>query len=671
MALTVESPQTCYTCSYCSVPCQSIVMDLAGKPSCEPCFDSAAYRTAGIPPSPHLAQSGAFSRPLALRPAPSRWGTKSVVTSPTTKLAPTQNKVPGWQVKTARETSAMAPSFDELASKMRLVGLKEVTTKATTSVQVCATATSGTQVPPVSWLARKPVMSPITTSPFKLDTDSPSSSPALPVKVSSPATGRSPSPIRSNVFMTRDAGNPSPSSSPIRSSSPVRILSARGDHSPTRTPSLIRLFGDGTSPKRASILTPRVATTESSAPPKKELTAPSKSWLNLASTPKMEPAVSPFKEPLPLLRPLGTRSRTLSTSPIRTSHLTPKIPPTTSLPASPPKSLVLPGGTHSLSNPSAHLSMLPSHHVVLTDTKTTQENCGVCRRDLGHEGEFVQVQGVGVLHRACFTCGGCEQELGSGKYLMVEQRVFHDKVRTVSSSSRTSADSGCEQCAPPTVKRTVVPRSPKQSAIREEVDVETLVGIPPDGCKGCGKGVRGGLMITIPRTGDSYHQECFKCGGCGVGFGVVDGERSFVEREGTPYHSRVRLQPLALSLDRRLTMTARYSALPCRRHLRGLVHRNDPSSTPRPGFISPSQLPLRRSSALHRRNCRCLERSSRPGLVPPRISVDSSSVLDAPCARRRRRQSRVPWEVAITPSASCAACARRLSTRRIEEGMGD
>lgn len=63
---------------------------MAGAPSCESCFDAAAYETQGVPPSPHLSRTPSIisasgerrERKLSLRPAPSKWGSGSGSSAP-------------------------------------------------------------------------------------------------------------------------------------------------------------------------------------------------------------------------------------------------------------------------------------------------------------------------------------------------------------------------------------------------------------------------------------------------------------------------------------------------------------------------------------------------------------------------------------------------------------
>ncbi|GAA5870053.1 hypothetical protein JCM3774_004346 [Rhodotorula dairenensis] len=141
----------CYTCSYCANPSTDPVIDFAGQPSCEACFDAEAYKTCGIPPSPHLGQSE-FFKPAAALPAPSKWGRPLIAGSPrpapkpsvwssygsgaqdasastssskTSAMTLDASKLSRLQLE--RNKSPIAPSLDELSDKLRRVGLQNPT----------------------------------------------------------------------------------------------------------------------------------------------------------------------------------------------------------------------------------------------------------------------------------------------------------------------------------------------------------------------------------------------------------------------------------------------------------------------------------------------------------------------------------------------------------------
>ncbi|GAA5991313.1 hypothetical protein JCM10908_003250 [Rhodotorula pacifica] len=144
----------CYTCSYCDNPTTDPVIDFAGMPSCEACFDAEAYKHCGIPPSPHLGQSE-FFKPTSVLPAPSKWGRPSMAGGATSaaRSSPWSSRgassaaaSPAGRAKSAttntetskvsrlqfeRNKSPIAPSLDELGDKLRRVGLQTPNTATT------------------------------------------------------------------------------------------------------------------------------------------------------------------------------------------------------------------------------------------------------------------------------------------------------------------------------------------------------------------------------------------------------------------------------------------------------------------------------------------------------------------------------------------------------------
>ncbi|GAA6024524.1 hypothetical protein JCM11491_006688 [Sporobolomyces phaffii] len=130
--------EPCYVCSYCpNLSHSSIVIDFAARPSCEDCFDSFAYKTAGILPSPHLSQTEWAKLPVEAPPPPNKWGRPSMsgassVWSSKTQ-APRATKVDGEgesgpkvkasRIKEERENSPLVASYDELGDKLKRFGL--------------------------------------------------------------------------------------------------------------------------------------------------------------------------------------------------------------------------------------------------------------------------------------------------------------------------------------------------------------------------------------------------------------------------------------------------------------------------------------------------------------------------------------------------------------------
>lgn len=173
--------QICYVCTYCEDP-RDIIIDMAGSPSCEQCFDSAAYSTQGVPPSPHLSRTlstnakplsapskygaaptlpayvpSATSRILAGRnnraeqeSSKSLWGAPVVSSAAfdqrgSTKVMGIEDRSEGWRIRKEREKSPMVNSFNELSDKLRRVGLEDRPRPGTTSLSSVKGATSSKQ----------------------------------------------------------------------------------------------------------------------------------------------------------------------------------------------------------------------------------------------------------------------------------------------------------------------------------------------------------------------------------------------------------------------------------------------------------------------------------------------------------------------------------------------
>lgn len=164
---------------------QSIVIDFAARPSCEDCFDSFAYKTAGILPSPHLSQSEWSKLPIEAPPPPSKWGRPSISGSTSVWSSRSQVKKEENSIKTGgeknpkgaasrlkqeRENSPLVQSYDELGDKLKRFGL-------TSSAAIAA--------PPSNPTASKPSARPtITRSPVTSSFGSITQSKTLPTKSS-------------------------------------------------------------------------------------------------------------------------------------------------------------------------------------------------------------------------------------------------------------------------------------------------------------------------------------------------------------------------------------------------------------------------------------------------------------------------------------------------------
>uniref|UniRef100_A0A0K3CAL4 BY PROTMAP: gi/647401258/emb/CDR47384.1/ RHTO0S14e02784g1_1 [Rhodosporidium toruloides] n=1 Tax=Rhodotorula toruloides TaxID=5286 RepID=A0A0K3CAL4_RHOTO len=416
--------EACYTCSYCEDPSTSPVIDFAGLPSCEACFDSEAYKTRGIPPSPHLSQSEWGKKPVSVLPPPSKWGRPSLPSASlgaakksnvwTSKAAPAssssykstvtvnEEKPKAWRVRAERDKSPIAPSLDELGTRLRQAGLVDTPAAAgQTSPLKPGATTTGASSNPSSMASTK-------SSSF--------ARPASPVKTSSrPASGSN------SVFASNLLSPTKPTGSPAR---------------------------------------PALAPVQPTANPPR-------------------PLPSPVQPPSP-----------------------------TKLPSSAPQPTLAPADP---------------------------DTCPICRLDLGY-GEFVELPKTGqVMHRDCFRCGGCEERLGTGKHVEAEGRWWH------------------QQCAPaPKRYRTIItslaePDASSDDAPAPEPPLTAELDADDPSCSGCGRPLGYGQSVTIPRSGKSFHKDCFCCAGCSGALGEQRGERGFVEVAGLPYHQKCTPPPASPS----------------------------------------------------------------------------------------------------------------------------
>ncbi|KAG0661167.1 hypothetical protein C6P46_004121 [Rhodotorula mucilaginosa] len=237
----------CYTCSYCEDPTTEPVIDFAGMPSCEACFDAEAYKTCGIQPSPHLGQSE-FFKPTAALPAPSKWGRPSVAGSPASAAAARPNvwsshggpisqasspstRAPSFspsklsRLQLERNQSPIAPSLDELGDKLRRVGLQNSPAPSTAAPHTPSTATSRPA------LSRRPLPE------LPRDSSKPSglSRSGSPAKAAPAATQPSTSPVKTAPTTTL------PSTSPVKPSA-GRLLESTA--SPDSCAICVQALGD-------------------------------------------------------------------------------------------------------------------------------------------------------------------------------------------------------------------------------------------------------------------------------------------------------------------------------------------------------------------------------------------------------------------------------------------
>lgn len=223
--------QSCYSCTYCSVrpsslslsppatnasqvptPPSDIIIDFGNNPSCESCFDAAAYKSHGVPPSPHLAQTGRAK----VAPAPSKWGRESGGGAAGFGMGPAkglglegkEEGVVGWRVRREREKSPMVASFDELGEKMRKAGLEDrPAVKALTTRAVSPIKREDTTAPiPQRWSTRNPLAGttlPATSTSARPPTVSP---PASPTRTTLPSLYSSRSPLPTPPLLPRVPG---------------------------------------------------------------------------------------------------------------------------------------------------------------------------------------------------------------------------------------------------------------------------------------------------------------------------------------------------------------------------------------------------------------------------------------------------------------------------------
>ncbi|GAA5912129.1 hypothetical protein JCM6882_003062 [Rhodosporidiobolus microsporus] len=214
--------EECFACVYCENPVTAPVIDFAGRPSCEACFDAEAYRTNGFVPSPHLSQSEFHKTPISLPPAPSKWGRPSLVpreakskenvwtstrSSPgelvglgvSTAPAPDQArshstavepKPKAWRVQQERDRSPMVSSLNELGDKLRKAGFQDANNPAiSAAAPVPSSKQAFSRTSPAFSSGPPPNPNPPTSA--AAERDPPSPSPIKPVSPSKTIAERS------------------------------------------------------------------------------------------------------------------------------------------------------------------------------------------------------------------------------------------------------------------------------------------------------------------------------------------------------------------------------------------------------------------------------------------------------------------------------------------------
>ncbi|POY72054.1 hypothetical protein BMF94_4924 [Rhodotorula taiwanensis] len=239
--------QECYACSYCSDPATEPVIDFAGMPSCEACFDAEAYKTCGIPPSPHLGQSE-FFQSAPILPAPSKWGRPSLATSPVSSSSAANKSVwssragaaidatpkPGTQstklsrLQLERDNSPIAPSLNELGDKLQRVGLQGSPWRKP-AVDTAQRSHPALNAPTMS--TRRP----LPTIP-SVATDSPTAA----------STSRSTSPTKPSFVRQQHAPPSTPAAKPAPVRSPESRTTCTVCSAPLGDDEVVELASDGT-----------------------------------------------------------------------------------------------------------------------------------------------------------------------------------------------------------------------------------------------------------------------------------------------------------------------------------------------------------------------------------------------------------------------------------------
>ncbi|GAA5999948.1 uncharacterized protein JCM10292_003551 [Rhodotorula paludigena] len=423
--------EDCYTCSYCSDPSTSPVIDFSGNPSCEACFDAEAYKTRGIPPSPHLSQSEFLKKPVSVLPAPTKYGRPSLMAGPPS----TKNTV--WSVKSTNSPGArglgildepvvdsrkskptrlqlerdklpIAPSLNELGERLRRAGLADSPRSAS--------PTKSTAAAPALTSPTKTAHGPLPQTPARVP---------LPLStLGSPWSSRP--------------------SSPIKASLPLSTRAVLAPTQPAVCPSPLR------------------------------------------------PLPSPVQRSAQLTRP-SSPAKTASPAPVTTE--------------------------------------------AAADANDS-ETCPICMHPLGY-GEFVELPKTGrIMHRECFRCGGCEQDLGAGKHVEAEGKWWHQQCAPAPKRYRTILTSLAD---PPSPSAEDSPSHDERPPLTSE-----LSG-PDPSCHGCGLALGYSKSVTVPRSGHSFHQRCFTCAACSGTFGEEKGARGFVESGGLPYHEKCAPPPASPS----------------------------------------------------------------------------------------------------------------------------
>ncbi|GAA5860314.1 hypothetical protein JCM8547_003460 [Rhodosporidiobolus lusitaniae] len=678
--------QDCYVCSYCSVrplpflssfcvpsltllstgkrnPQTDAIIDFAGRPSCEACFDAEAYKHAGIAPSPHLSQSEFLKAPVNVPPAPSRWGRKSVgpaaaaavkkavtaggeerkenvwsATMPqekalvglgvdsslpaAAKQGPAE-KPKAWRVQQERDKSPLVPSLNELGEKLRQAGFTDapklrsptksafppssILSSAATPQSILAPVTSSHASPRSASPSKRGPLPPLPAPPESpalqpLPSSFPSTAfpaPSTPVKSTTTTTNSPSKALAARAALFLQSSSPSSSHCPTSSSSPAPTAAGWKRPSHGRSWSV---------PVATTLATPTSTSTNGKPKPSPLVAVPFPSTISTTTPPRpvLRPlhTVQPVSSPLALskqnspVRPLASPlqqspwsatkkekegetcprlERKRRVSPTKGSFSGGMAGMTRSSSGSPTK---MAGAEEDVGREekeneqvSSATSTLPpstatkqelvtsaAHAEEAGEEETEDDSCFHCRLPLGY-GEFVELPPLlvssssprnnskmrsRILHRACFTCGGCKEMLGQGKWIEAEGGWWHRECAPPPPRFRSILTSLASSPPPSS------PNSPSSSSYPKPLTAPLPPSATPS-CAACSTPLGyDGPNVTLPKRGESYHVGCLRCPGCGEAVvskdgGREKGGRGFVEVGGKAWHEKCAPPPSAPS----------------------------------------------------------------------------------------------------------------------------
>ncbi|GAA5962958.1 hypothetical protein JCM3765_006729 [Sporobolomyces pararoseus] len=529
--------EPCYVCSYCPNFSQtSVVIDFAARPSCEDCFDSFAYKTAGILPSPHLSQTEFSTLPVEAPPPPNKWGRPSMSGgSSVWSSRPAQKreepkgsdgaKGTAWRIKRERENSPLVHSYDELGEKMKRFGI---------TTNPASTSRATTSNPPSS-----------TTSRNFTQPQSPSSNPAssgakpfhqTPQHHSVRATTSTAASNTEFSFPGRSALKPiqSTSISPVLPSSPTKTSApATISAAPSRIPpTLLRLHSQTTtdSPKSITLLDSDVPVVPSKPSPINDQEICLVCARELGYGQFVELASGTILH-LECFACDGCR-KSISGKYVETEgkayhrECAPALQRYRAIVTS-----LAAGEPYSSSSSSASSASLDTHRPKPFTSElpaSDEPSCSACSGPLGY-GLSVTLPRTGrSYHNACFTCAACSRPFEKG-FIENGGLAYHEKC--LPALKMDPGDSFGRPSLPPSPSRTSRPaRLPSLPSFPPQLATETPSTLPPRSlfstrqrppsnlgglliCAGCS--VRATEKETVLGPGGRrYHRKCLVCGGC-------------------------------------------------------------------------------------------------------------------------------------------------------------